>query len=146
MIVLGLGMAISVAPLTTTVINAVPASQTGVASGVNNAVASLAGLLSVAIFGAIALGLYDRGLERQLQASTASAELSQTIQDARGGFVAALAAALNTAADQQRAESIIRGALAQSIRDIMLLAAVLAVAAAASAALLPHRSQPARIP
>ena len=109
MIVLGLGMAISVAPLTTTVINAVPASQTGVASGVNNAVASLAGLLSVAIFGAIALGLYDRGLERQLQASTASAELSQTIQDARGGFVAALAAALNTAADQQRAESIIRG-------------------------------------
>jgi ribosomal protein L12E/L44/L45/RPP1/RPP2 len=56
------------------------------------------------------------------------------------------AAALNTAADQQRAESIIRGALAQSIRDIMLLAAVLAVAAAASAALLPHRSQPARIP
>jgi EmrB/QacA subfamily drug resistance transporter len=146
MIVLGLGMAISVAPLTTTVINAVPASQTGVASGVNNAVASLAGLLSVAIFGAIALGLYDRGLERQLQASTASAELSQTIQDARGGFVAAPAAALNTAADQQRAESIIRGALAQSIRDIMLLAAVLAVAAAASAALLPHRSQPARIP
>jgi len=56
------------------------------------------------------------------------------------------AVALNTAADQQRAESIIRGALAQSIRDIMLLAAVLAVAAAASAALLPHRSQPARIP
>ena len=146
MIVLGLGMAISVAPLTTTVINAVPASQTGVASGVNNAVASLAGLLSVAIFGAIALGLYDRGLERQLQASTASAELSQTIQDARGGFVAAPAAALNTAVDRQRAESISRGALAQSIRDIMLLAAVLAVAAAASAALLPHRSQPARIP
>lgn len=142
MIVLGLGMAISVAPLTTTVINAVPASQTGVASGVSNAVASLAGLLAVAIFGAVALGLYDRGLDRRLQTSSASAELSQTIQSARGQFVTEPAAAMSTAADQQRAESIIRGALAQSIRDIMLLAGVLALAAAASGALLPRRSDP----
>jgi EmrB/QacA subfamily drug resistance transporter len=140
MVVLGLGMAISVAPLTTTVINAVPPQQTGVASGVNNAVASLAGLLAVAVFGAVALGIYDRGLERRLQASAASVELSQTIQDARGQFVTAPAAALSTAVDRQRAESIIRGALAESIRDIMLLASVLALGAAASGALLPRRS------
>jgi EmrB/QacA subfamily drug resistance transporter len=146
MIVLGLGMAVSVAPLTTTVINAVPASQTGVASGVNNAVASLAGLLAVAIFGAIALGIYDRGLERQLQTSTASAEVSQTIQRARGQFVAAPGTPLSIAADQQRAEGVIRGALAQSIRDIMLLSGVLALAAAASGALLPRRAQAARTP
>jgi EmrB/QacA subfamily drug resistance transporter len=145
-IVLGLGMAISVAPLTTTVINAVPASQTGVASGVNNAVASLAGLLAVAIFGAIALGIYDRGLERQLHASTGSAELSQAIQSARGQFAGAPATMLSTTADQQRAEGIIRSALAQSIRDIMLLASVLALTAAASGALLPRRTEPARIP
>jgi EmrB/QacA subfamily drug resistance transporter len=145
MMVLGLGMAISVAPLTTTVINAVPAHQTGVASGVNNAVASLAGLLAVAIFGAAAIGIYDKGLDRRLRASPASAELSQTIQGARGQFVFA-PAALSTAVDQQRAERIIRGALAQSIRDIMLLAGLLALAAAASGALLPRRAQPASIP
>jgi MFS family permease len=146
MTVLGLGMAVSVAPLTTTVINAVPAHQTGVASGVNNAVASLAGLLAVAIFGAVALGLYDRGLDRRLQASSASVELRQTIQSARGNFVTTPAAAMSQGDDRQLAEMIIKGALAESIRDILLLAIILTLGAAASGALLPRRTQLASIP
>ena len=53
MIVLGFGMAVTVAPLTTTVINSVPERETGVASGVNNVVAAVASLLVVAVLGTL---------------------------------------------------------------------------------------------
>jgi hypothetical protein len=59
MVVLALGMAITVAPLTTTVMGAVDATHAGAASGVNNAVARIAGLLAIAVFGVLFARTFD---------------------------------------------------------------------------------------
>ncbi len=131
--VLGSGMAVSVAPLTTTVMNAVPKHRSGVASGINNAVARVAGLIAVAIFGAIALADYNRALDRHF--STLPIDASQAIERARGTF--AIDRAFEGMAGEERrlAELVVKEALAGSIRHVLLLAAALALAGSLCAAL-----------
>jgi EmrB/QacA subfamily drug resistance transporter len=133
MIVLGIGMAVTVAPLTTSVINAVPERQAGTASGINNAVASLASLLAVAILGAVALDVHNRALDQRLAAQPLSAEARQAVATARGTF--AIDMATLQGEDRKVAETIVRQSLDDSIRLVMWLAAALALAASICAAL-----------
>src|SRR5262245_19667632 len=137
-VVLGIGMVISVAPLTTTVINSVPTHQSGVASGINNAVAAVANLLAVAILGAAALAILDHALVRQLQASDLSAVVKQALESARGTFVIEPSLSGIQGNDREIAETIIRMALAEGIQVAMLIAASLALAGAAAGALIPR--------
>ena len=55
-LVFGLGLSITVAPLTAAILGAIPSTESGVASAVNNAVSRLAGLITTALVGLIAGG------------------------------------------------------------------------------------------
>lgn len=61
-VLLGLGMGLVVSPLSTAVMTSVGDGDTGVASGVNNAVARVAGLVAVALLGAVVATAFERSL------------------------------------------------------------------------------------
>jgi len=65
-LVLGLGLAIAVAPLTTVVMASVDKDHTGTASGINNAVARLAGVLAIAVLGIVMVKSFSNRLDRSL--------------------------------------------------------------------------------
>lgn len=64
-IMIGAGMGVTVAPLTTSVMTAVSENYSGIASGINNAIARTAGVLAIAILGTIALTDFDMRMERK---------------------------------------------------------------------------------
>ncbi len=133
MTVIGFGMAITVAPLTATVLNAVPAHRAGVASGINNAVASIAGLLAVAVLGAVALRLLDGFLEQHLARVETSPPVIEAVQAARGSFVVPAMPAGLTARQRQLTRSIVADSLLHSVRIALRLAAMLALVGAVAA-------------
>jgi hypothetical protein len=128
------------------VVNAVPARQTGLASGINNAVASVAGLLAIAVLGTIAVIALGRALDHKLASSTLLPEVSQVIDDARGGFVMPRMPESLATEDRQAARDTIRSAYAATIRMVLLIAAGLAVAGALAAVLMIEPGLRARNP
>src|SRR5712692_10318388 len=88
-LVLGLGMAISVAPLTTTVMNAVEQRYGGRASGISNAVSRIASLLAVAVFGALLNGVFQSALDRRLDRLAVAPAVRAQIEAQRSKLAAA---------------------------------------------------------
>lgn len=142
LVVLGLGMAMTVAPLTTTVLNAVEPEQEGTASGINNAVARVAGLLAIAALGIVASRTFDTTLTRRLSESGISQAAREIPRSERNKLGAAQPSAGLPAAQAARVREVIAFSLAEAFRVLMRIAAGLALLGSISAALLisPKRS------
>jgi len=82
-VVLGVGMAVSVAPLTTAVMNAVDVRHAGIASGINNAASRTAGLLAVAVLGIVILNSFNSSLDKSLDNLAVPAAIQQTLDEQR---------------------------------------------------------------
>jgi EmrB/QacA subfamily drug resistance transporter len=78
-VVMGVGMGITVAPLTATVMGSVPSSQSGVASGINNAVTRSAQVLATAVLGGVALAVFSGALAGRAAAMELPPETYETL-------------------------------------------------------------------
>jgi hypothetical protein len=145
MAVLGLGMAISVAPLTTTVMGAVESQHAGTASGINNAVSRIAGMLAVALLGAVVVGVFGATLDRRLTDMQVSREIRLAL-DAEAPKLAEAKVPSQIEGEQRRVlEKALDESFVWSFRMAMFAATGLALASALCAALtIGPRHQNAR--
>ncbi len=135
-VVLSLGMAMVIAPLTTTVMNSVEAEHAGVASGVNNAVSRTAGLIAIAVLNLVVVFIFNSALDSQLAKLSIPVAVRQALDAQRSQLAAAQAPSGGGAALQQTLQHAIDTAFVSGFRVAMLTGAALALASAVAAALL----------
>jgi MFS family permease len=129
-LVLGTGMAVSVAPLTTTVMNSVTQNRVGVASGVNNAVARGAGLLAIAVLGIVMLHFFNHALDQRLANGNMPLTVWQSLQTQRTKLAAA---SLPNELDQMTQQLVGRAIAESFVHAFRLIMAIGAMLAAVSA-------------
>ncbi|MCA1728841.1 MAG: MFS transporter [Actinobacteria bacterium] len=159
-VVLGLGMSFVIAPLTTTAMNSVEGSHSGLASGVNNAVSRSAGLLAIPILGIFVFLTFSTALDTRTSELDLSPQARQQLESEKVNLGAA---EVPQSVDGETAASVdgetaasVEAAVASSFvagfRVAMIAAAILALASAAASALIiegkgsARRTQPETAP
>jgi EmrB/QacA subfamily drug resistance transporter len=138
-VLLGIGMGITVAPLTTAVMSAVASNFAGTASGINNAVSRIAGVLAIAVLGTVALLLFSRAL----QVRTSLLDITSDARAALAAEAARLGAAEVPAAVPAGSVGAVQGAIhmafVDTFRVVMIVSAIMSWVGAALAGIFVER-------
>jgi EmrB/QacA subfamily drug resistance transporter len=135
-LVLGFGLVMSVAPLTTVVMNSLSPDHAGTASGINNAVARVAGLIAIAVFGIVMVKAFAMRLDRDLALINVSPQVRATMH---ANTIKLAAIEVPTNLDPQFVTEVkfdIASALVFAFRLVCCCCAALALASAMVASIL----------
>ncbi len=147
LVILGIGLALSITPLSATVMSSVDAKHSGLASGMNSALSRLASVFAVAVLGAAALLIFRRDVEtRSLAVALTEPERAAFLLELLKLGNAKLPGTMSTA-NQTVLADLIRSSFLYAFRIVAVIAAGLAwLGAALSFFLLDRRPRPTGIP
>ena len=134
-ILVGIGMGLTVAPLTTTVMESVRDPEVGLASGVNNAVSRVAGLLAVAIFGFLLAAVFNARLDARLSATQLEPHARTQVEQQRSALSGAVIS-------DSAARALVFDSYKDGFRAVALTCALLALASAGTAQLTLRTVKP----
>jgi EmrB/QacA subfamily drug resistance transporter len=125
-VVLGFGMTVTVAPLTTTVMNALDPVHAGLASGINNAVSRAAGLLAIALLGIVMQRAFNHALDARIASLRAPPAVLVQL-DAQRQKLAAISLPPSVPANQRQAvRQAVAASFVSGFRWVMAVSALLA--------------------
>ena len=127
-LVFGLGLAATVAPLTATVLDSVSERRVGIASGINNGVSRVAGLLAIAVLGAVISAHFGAALDDNLGPEPLSPAASRVVADAKAQPLAVPAAERLPAAEAERLRAAAAAASTSAFHLGVLIAGLLMIA------------------
>ena len=128
LLIFGVGLSATVAPLTATVLDSVDPHHVGIASGVNNGVSRVAGLLAIAILGAVISANFGSQLDEELGTAPLSAPAAGAVADAKEKPLAVPATGQLTAAEAERVQSAAAAASTSSFHLGIGIAGLLMIA------------------
>jgi MFS family permease len=129
LVVFGFGLSLTVAPLTAAVLASVEDSRSGIASGVNNAVSRVAGLLAIAVLGTFLSAQFNSSLDRELADRPAGAAVpAPAVSDAKDRPLAVASPSDLPPAPRQALEASSRDASVAAFHLGMGISAVICIA------------------
>ena len=146
LVILGLGMTVTVAPLTTVVMNSVKEDRVGTASGINNAVARIAGVLAIAILGIVMVKAFSFWLDRSLAGLSLPSDVLHEVQASEISLAGLqVPAGLDPITNAEIKKSV-GEAFVYGFRIVMSICVSLSLASAAVASLMIPRKHDRHLP